>query len=627
METDWEQVRKAIQFAHELKAITNDYTLPETFTTAMAENPQAIEKVRETVQELIQLKEQMSSSYKWVKQLFDASENFDQQDLLQVAERFQNCFNQKVLLEEWIDYRNNREACRQIGLTSYLEILEAQRLEADKITPVYLKRFYRLWLDAFMSDFPAVNAFRRKTHEETIAAFKRLDKRQQTIAQSRVKCSLIDHLPDFNSFTSSLDEVGVLKRELNKQRKLLPLRKLFNQIPHLLTTLKPCCMMSPLSVSVFLEARNYEFDLVIFDEASQVCTENAIGAIMRGKQVVIVGDSKQLPPTNFFAATLTDADYATDEEADDTGAYESILDEALNVLPERSLKWHYRSRHEHLIAFSNAKIYNNSLITFPSRHTKVPNFGVEYIHVQEGIYDRAGKRHNLAEARKVADLVFEHFRQYPNRSLGIVTFSEAQQHAIELAIEKRKLANSHYDPFFSEEREEPFFIKNLENVQGDERDTIIFSIGYAKDTNGMMYMNFGPLNRPGGERRLNVAITRAKYNVKLVGSIVPDNIDTSRTTAEGVKLLRQYIQFARDGETALTGEITEPIGVQLDSPFEESVYDFLTAKGYPVATQVGCSGFRIDMAIKHPERQGTFVLGIECDGATYHSSRTARERD
>lgn len=237
------------------------------------------------------------------------------------------------------------------------------------------------------------------------------------------------------------------------------------------------------------------------------------------------------------------------------------------------------------------------------------------------------KKHNLKEANKVADLVFDHFCRFPNRSLGIVTFSEAQQHAIELVIEKRKLTDNRFAPFFSEEKDEPFFIKNLENVQGDERDTIIFSIGYAKDSNGIMYMNFGPLSRNGGERRLNVAITRAKHNVKLVGSILPDDINPEKTNSEGVKLLRNYIRFAREGENVLAGELNYTGTIELDSPFEESVHDFLQSKGYKVTTQVGCSGFRIDMAIKHPEKGGIFVLGIECDGATYHNSRTARERD
>lgn len=388
-------------------------------------------------------------------------------------------------------------------------------------------------------------------------------------------------------------------------------------------------MMSPLSVSVFLEANSYEFDMVIFDEASQVHTEDAIGAIMRGKQAIIVGDTKQLPPTNFFAASLNDDDYDIDSDKEDdySGAYESILDEAVAALPERGLRWHYRSKHEHLIAFSNIKIYNGSLITFPSSVETAPDFGVEYIYVADGVYDRSGKRNNPIEANKVADLVFEHIRKHPDRSLGVVTFSEAQQDAVDAAIRQKRIQDNSYEFFFVEDKDEPFFIKNLENVQGDERDTIIFSIGYARDNKGVMYMNFGPLSRDGGYRRLNVAITRAKYNIKLVGSIVPTDIDTEKTSSEGVKMLRSYIEFARQGISAIENELSYDNSLIFDSPFEEAVYDFLMSKGYNVVTQVGCSGFRIDMAVKDPVLSGKFALGIECDGATYHSSRTARERD
>ena len=231
------------------------------------------------------------------------------------------------------------------------------------------------------------------------------------------------------------------------------------------------------------------------------------------------------------------------------------------------------------------------------------------------------------EATRVAQLVFDHFKKYPKRSLGVVTFSEAQQNAIDAAIRQMRLNDSAFEKFFAENIEEPFFIKNLENVQGDERDTIIFSIGYAKDSHGVMYMNFGPLSREGGYRRLNVAITRAKYNVKLVGSIQATDIDLDKTSSEGVKLLRSYIEYAQQGISAIEKEIDYNYDLNFDSPFEEAVYDFLSAKGYRVVTQVGCSGFRIDLAIKHPKQNGRFAMGIECDGATYHSSRTARERD
>ena len=297
------------------------------------------------------------------------------------------------------------------------------------------------------------------------------------------------------------------------------------------------------------------------------------------------------------------------------------------MLPERTLRWHYRSRHESLIAFSNAKIYKNKLITFPSNIEKVANNGVEYIHVPEGYYDKGGRKGNVIEANKVADLVFLHFKESPGRSLGVIAFGEVQQQAIETVIRERRLKDQSFEQFFAEDKEEAFFIKNLENVQGDERDTIIFSIGYCRDQTGKPTHNFGPLSRVGGERRLNVAITRAKYNVKLVGSIVPTDIDPDKVSNDGPKLLRTYIEFAINGSTVLDREIAETDTVEHDSPFEEAVYNFLDRKGYRISTQVGCSGYRIDIAVKHPSLHGIYVLGIECDGAAYHSARTARERD
>ena len=629
--TDWDRLIAALQFAKEFREVVAEYELSETFVRNVCIDKNSVEFCRTEFAKVSNLVESINKPLQWFISLFDGSEPFHQYTFTDLSTRLTACKNKKHLLEEWVDYCANKQKCEQAGLSPYIEEFEAKDINSEYLVDAYLKRFYRLWLDAMLPQFPAVLSFRGRIQEQTINEFCLLDKDQFKIAQARVRERVISRIPDFNAITSTHDEIGILKRELNKQRRLMPLRKLFMTIPNLITSLRPCFMMSPLSVSVFLEAQSYNFDMVIFDEASQVHTEDAIGAIMRGKQVIIVGDTKQLPPTNFFATSLNDEDFDTEDDSeakdDDAGAYESILDEAVTVLPERSLRWHYRSRHEHLIAFSNIKIYNGSLVTFPSSKENVPDCGVEYIHVTDGVYDRSGKRNNMVEARKVADLVFEHIRKYPNRSLGVVTFSEAQQNAVDAAIRQKRYQNSAFEYFFVEDKEEPFFIKNLENVQGDERDTIIFSIGYAKDNKGMMYMNFGPLSRNGGYRRLNVAITRAKYNVKLVGSIVPTDIDLDKTSAEGVKLLRSYIEFAQQGIVALEKELNFNNDVTFDSPFEESVYDFLQSKGYNVVTQVGCSGFRIDMAIKHPIHGGQFAIGIECDGATYHSSRTARERD
>ena len=629
VKTNWNELREALSYANEVREYVYTYNLPKEFVSKICTEKYYISYSRQYLQKITELCNTLKTPVEWHFALFDDSSSFYEMDIIELSNKMKLCRDNKYLLEEWVDYRSIREKCKDVGLSSYLSEIENKNIPSNDIVNVYLKRFYNLWLDKLLPLFPAVINFRGKIHKQTIEKFCTLDKAQFKIAQARVRERAMLRMPDFNAITTTKDEIGILKRELSKQRRLMPLRKLFMSIPNLITSLKPCFMMSPLSVSVFLEANSYEFDMVIFDEASQVHTEDAIGAIMRGKQAIIVGDTKQLPPTNFFAASLNDDDYDIDADKEDdySGAYESILDEAVAVLPERGLRWHYRSKHEHLIAFSNIKIYNSSLITFPSSVETAPDFGVEYIYVADGVYDRSGKRNNPIEANKVADLVFEHIRKHPDRSLGVVTFSEAQQNAVDAAIRQKRIRDNSYEFFFAEDKDEPFFIKNLENVQGDERDTIIFSIGYARDNKGIMYMNFGPLSRDGGYRRLNVAITRAKYNIKLVGSIVPTDIDTDKTSSEGVKMLRSYIEFAKQGISAVENELSYDNSLNFDSPFEEAVYDFLISKGYNVITQVGCSGFRIDMSVKDPVLSGKFVLGIECDGATYHSSRTARERD
>ena len=574
--------------------------------------------------------QRVEGNFKWFKGFFDSPKEYDEMELNDLSDKMSRCANNLASLEEWIDYNNAKDNCRKIGLSDYIDAVEERKIAPSDILPVFKKRFYLLWLDKVLPKYPAVNSFRQRNHEDTIREFADLDRKQFGIAIAQIRSRLINSLPVVDGLTNGSSEVNVLRRELGKKRRVMPIRKLFRSIPSLVQSLKPCMMMSPLSVSLFLESDVYKFDTVIFDEASQVCTENAIGAISRGVQVIIAGDSKQLPPTSFFSASGSSSgqfdvknDKPEEEEEEDC---ESVLDEAFR-LPQKMLSWHYRSRNEELIAFSNAKFYNNKLVTFPSNVERVPDSGVEYVYVPDGTYDRGGRKGNIIEAKKVAELVFQHFKSFPNRSLGVIAFGEIQQQAIENALFERRKKDPSFEPFFNEEKEEAFFIKNLENVQGDERDTIIFSIGYAKDARGVFHMNFGPLSTAGGERRLNVAITRAKYNIKLVGSIQPGEIAVDRIKADGPKLLNAYIRFAKEGVGTLLNETTEWEEQHCESPFEEAVYNFLTRKGYKLATQVGCSGYRIDLAVKHPTINGHFVLGIECDGATYHSAKTARERD
>ena len=628
IQTDWNDINRRLVWSKGFKECIDQSLVGREFINYVCSDEAASDNCRQVQQQIESEIQKFSYDYQWFKSLFTNETLFDTYSFDELCTRINACVNNLAALEEWIDQRNARNECVKLGLSSFINSILEHDIPSENIVPIFKKRFFRLWLDKTMLDYPRVSNFRRKTQDDAVQDFCNLDKEQFNIAKLRIKSELINGLPSLDRLSNGLDELSILRKELKKQRRIMPIRKLFAAIPNLLLTLKPCLMMSPLSVSLFLEAETYKFDIVIFDEASQVCTENAIGAISRGKQVVIAGDSKQLPPTNFFQVALSESDYNSDEDddMDDVGAYESILDEA-NMLPERTLRWHYRSRHEDLIAFSNTKIYKSSLVTFPSNVISAPGYGVEYTYVPDGYYDRGGRKGNVKEAEKVVELIYQHIKNTPHKSLGVIAFGEIQQQAIDTILRQRRIKSPEYEYFFNEEKEEPFFVKSLENVQGDERDTIIFSIGYAKDIHGVFRMQFGPLSRSGGERRLNVAITRAKYNVMLVGSILPNDIDIDRVSADGPKLLRSYIDFAMHGTSVLEREITESDITEYDSPFEEAVYNFLDRKGYKLATQVGCSGYRIDMAVKHPSMSGVYVLGIECDGASYHSARTARERD
>ncbi|MBS7327923.1 MAG: DUF4011 domain-containing protein [Oxalobacter sp.] len=630
METDWDNVRSALDWANSFRDTIQTAPDKEALVQKICSDNEATKAQADTC--LARLNEEMAAYNAYntgFTQFFDNPDSFYTVPFSELDQRYEACLNGMMQLQDWIDYRGAVAKCAQTGLDDFMKQCEAAKLADDQIVPTFQKRFYNLWLDSVMPEYPAVATFRGKQQDALIAEFKNLDKKQFEVARNRISADLTNKLPAFSSFTSGGDEISILKRELAKQRRIMPVRRLFQKIPNLVRMLKPCLMMSPLTVSLFLESKDFIFDTVIFDEASQVCTENALGAIVRGKQVIIAGDSKQMPPTSFFNASAdSDFDEYDEENEEANDVFESLLDEA-SLLPEKTLLWHYRSRHEHLIAFSNAEIYQNRLVTFPSWMADMPDIGVEYVHVPDGVYDRGGRKGNVNEAQKIAEMVFEHFEACKqgrfNRSLGVIAFGIVQQQAIEAALRRMRTERPEYEEYFNEGLEEPFFIKSLENVQGDERDTIIFSIGYAKGADGKMVMNFGPLGQQGGERRLNVAITRAKFNIKLVGSILPTDIDVNRISTDGPKLLKAYMEFAIQGQQALPPAAQS--NASQDEPLETAIHDLLVSKGYQVDTHVGCSGYRLDLAVKHPDHPGCYAIAIECDGASYHAAKTARERD
>ncbi|WP_143307389.1 DUF3320 domain-containing protein [Chitinophaga vietnamensis] len=477
------------------------------------------------------------------------------------------------------------------------------------------KTWYEYLVETAVKSQPALRKFDRASHEELVQQFRRLD--MLNLQYNRVRAAL-QHWEQIPRVEAG-GQVNIIKTEFNKKARHMPIRKLMQAAGHAIQAIKPVFMMSPLSIANFLPPDALEFDLVIFDEASQVRPVEALGAILRGKQLVVVGDTKQLPPTSFFDSLTKE----TDDEENVTADMQSILGLCdAQGAPQRMLRWHYRSRHESLITLSNHEFYENKLVIFPSPGAKEQT-GLVFHHLKDTAYDRGKTRTNPKEAEIVADAVIAHARNHPQQSLGVVAFSTSQRQAISDALETRRRKSPELEPFFNGHANEPFFVKNLENVQGDERDVIFISIGYGRTEEGYVAMSFGPLNNEGGERRLNVLITRAKLRCEVFTNITADDIDLNRTKSYGIQALKNFLYFAQHGKLYMTAET----GLPADSPFEENVAAKLEALGYIVRKQVGSKGFYIDLAIVDAANPGRYLLGIECDGAAYHSARSARDRD
>lgn len=524
----------------------------------------------------------------------------------------------------WCSWRAIRAQAIAQGLTSIVSALERGLVRIEQVVEYFEYSYQTWWLKRVIDRDPVLRSFASAEHERKIREFRAADEGFQRLTRDFIVARLAGKIPNANIQTGPDSEMGRLRRELQRQRGLMPVRQLVQGLPTLLPKLKPCLLMSPLSVAQYLDAGHPQFDLIVFDEASQIPVWDAVGAIARGKQLLVVGDPKQLPPTNFFnRADDSDEVPVNDAEVKDL---ESILDECLGAgLRQQSLDWHYRSRHESLIAFSNVTYYDSRLITFPSPVTHDTAVSFRLI---AGAYDRGGSRTNRAEADAIVEEIAAHFIDSKRRgnTLGVVTFNQPQMQLIESLLEARRRANPELDRLISEKKDEELFIKNLENVQGDERDVILFSITYGPDHAGRVTMGFGPLNLEGGQRRLNVAISRARERVVIFSTLQPDQIDLARVNAAGVIDLKNYLDFAIRGPKALVEQST-PTGMEPDSPFEVAVIRALRERGWTVHPQVGCSGYRIDFGVVDPRAPSRYLMGVECDGRSYHSGATARDRD
>ena len=624
LETNWQDIVFVLEWSKKVQAAFRDIPVPQAFADIAAQGPVAVPSNSE-------LKQQNESSLKVLadfEKRFETEMKYRNQNLKEleikvIIKRIQVLRDRVDDLQVWIDFRDVKNRFNLRNLDQFFNRLVEQHISAADLGEVFRKSVYQEWINNLYNEDQKLGRFRRENHEQLIADFRKLDQELIYLTSSMVIESANRRKPQDILIQAADTEANILLKEAAKKRRLMPIRTLIQKIPNLLVKLKPCLLMSPISVSQFLPPDS-KFDLVLFDEASQLVPEDAIGAIYRGKTLVVAGDNKQLPPTSFFQKNLID-DVDWDELSDDDiEVFDSILDECLGIgLPVKTLRWHYRSKHEELIAFSNHRFYDDTMITFPAAKAENDSLGVKLVHVPDGIYDRGGARNNLKEAEKVVDLVFEHFKNYPKKTLGVVTFSIAQMDAIEEAIDRRRKEQPDFEPFFKEDRLEGFFVKNLENVQGDERDVIFFSVGYGFDQQGQMTMNFGPLNKPGGERRLNVAVTRAREKVVMITSIKGSDIDKD-TQALGVQTLRTYLDYAEHGPETLPTKSKEGA---FDSSLDQDVAAEIKKLGYEVVPEVGCSGYRIDIGVVDPVNTGNFLLGVECDGATYKSSSSARDRD
>jgi very-short-patch-repair endonuclease len=507
-----------------------------------------------------------------------------------------------------------------LGGGAILREIQATNCEARTWDTLFEHAWLSSCLDSARAKDSQIVGFDGRRHEKVIDEFKESDVMRTRLAVERVKRAHAEYvIAAMNQFP---EQAALVRGEAQKKMRHRPLRKLVADAPDVLLALCPCWMASPLSVSQLLPANRRYFDCVLFDEASQVLPEDAVPAILRGSKIVVAGDRHQLPPTTFFADGANDEEVESDAEIGAVEGYESVLDLMSAFLQPWMLEWHYRSRDERLIAFANRHIYGDRLITFPGVGGEEP-LSHELVPFERG---RDGQEDSVPrEVERVIELVLDHARKRPDESLGVITMGIKHAKRIESTLDAALIdADASLQDFFSTEKHERFFIKNLERVQGDERDAIILSIGYGKDRAGNLPYRFGPLLYEGGERRLNVAITRARHRLTLVSSFGAADMDPSRSKARGVELLRLYLDYvssrgARLGETA---RATVPL-----NDFEEDIYRALEAKGVPLEPQWGASRYRIDMVAKHPSKPGRFVLAIECDGASYHSAPTARDRD
>ncbi len=541
----------------------------------------------------------------------------------QLAERNERAIQNADWLGNWLEYLRARYQVQQSGLGRVAEALERGDILVDQVDSAVKLGFSDCLARQILQAEPDLATFSGLAQKSLQDQFKEVDQKLKGLQRDLVawKASRTSVPSGVSSGrVSSWTEGALLRREIEKKRAHIPLRQLVVRAGAALSALKPCFMMGPMSVAQYLKPGYMKFDLVVMDEASQIKPEDALGAVARGSQLVVVGDPKQLPPTSFFDKLIDeeDIDPTSGEES------ESILDASLATFPARRLRWHYRSQHENLIAFSNAFFYDSDLVIFPSPHNTASNFGVKFTKVKRG---RFINQQNVEEATLIAKAVRRHVLLHFDESIGVVAMSAKQSEQIEFAIETEAKSDEEFRDALDqlEGADEPLFVKNLENVQGDERDVIYISMTYGPaEVGGRTAQRFGPINTVHGWRRLNVLFTRSKRRMHVFSSMSSEDIVIAETSSRGVKALKHFLDFAERGHLAVTEEHT---GRGPDSDFEVAVAAALANHGFECVPQVGVAGFFLDIAVKDPGNPGRYLMAVECDGATYHSAKSARDRD
>jgi|APSaa5957512535_1039671.scaffolds.fasta_scaffold07340_2 very-short-patch-repair endonuclease len=540
-----------------------------------------------------------------------------------LIQKNQLALNNPLWLGTWIQYIDLKKKLSHDGFGEILKSMEDKNFKIDQLIDLVDLVFYQQLSKEILSNHETIREFNGLEQTGLIEQFKECDRNLMELQCKNISYSATRKRPPTGISTGKIKnytELSLILHEAGLKRKQTSVRGLIKRAGRAILSLKPCFMMSPMSVAQYLIPGKFEFDLIVMDEASQIRPEDALGSIARGSQLVVVGDPKQLPPTSFFTKLVDDD--GQDEDTVSLQVTDSILDTVIPMFDNRRLRWHYRSRHESLIAFSNKNFYDSDLVIFPSPFQQNKKYGVKFTSVK----GRFVNRRNRFEAAEIARKATSHMLQHPDESVGIVAMNSEQRDEILMQLEQiikdNQLLRSAYEK--NQNLEEPLFIKNLENVQGDERDVIMISMTYGPEEVGKRTMQrFGPINTDVGWRRLNVLFTRAKNRMHIFSSMGHSDIQINKDSKRGVVALKAFLDYCENGNLQQSVHTGKPP----DSDFEIAVMSALEKVGYVCEPQLGVAGYFLDLAVKDPNKPGRFLVGIECDGATYHSAKSARDRD